>query len=128
MAGLQEDFVNELMSEDFFALGKIKIYFMKTTLENGRPADKIIKILEKNTYFSLQGASAEEIMKAGFSDFANNEYFKLFLKEPLPTYNEKGYWFKVAVDGGEYLLRKKIDWRAYNLYYISRKANNLNPY
>lgn len=128
MAGKQEEMINDIMSEEFFSLGKIQIQFWLTTQVDGHPKHTLEKVIEKNTMFSVQGADELKIQKAGFSDFAENEYFLLYLKEKLPLYNAAGRWFKIIIDGNEYILRRARPWIAYHSYWISRAAQNLNGF
>lgn len=128
MSNKQEAFVNELISTEFFSLGHIQIQVWKNEMVKGEPEQKLVTVYDKDTRFSLQGASEEQIVKAGFSDVGNNEYFLLYLKEALPVYNADGVWFKVIIDGNEYILRRARPWIAYNSYWISRQAHTLNPY
>lgn len=128
MAGMQDGMITEILSEEFFALGKIRIEFWQTTQVDGKPKHALKRIMEKNSMFSLQGADELRVQKAGFSDLGENEYFVLYLKDPLPIYNAAGNWFKIIVDGNEYILRRSRPWRAYYSYWVSRAAKTLNPF
>lgn len=127
MAGMQEGMIQEILSDEFFSLGTIQIQFWATEMVNGAPTQVLEKILQKDAMFSLQCPSELQVQKNGFADYADNEYFVLYLMEELPIYNGEGKWFKIIVDGEEYLLRRAKRWRAYYAYWISRAAQTLNP-
>ena len=120
--------INEIMGEEFFSLGSIQIQYWKTEIQNGAPRQILEKMFEKQTNFSIQGVDALQVQKQGFSDWADNEFFVLYLKEQLPIYTAKGRWFKIIIDGEEYVLRRAQPWIAYNKYWISRQSNSLNSY
>lgn len=120
--------IDEIMSEDFFALGTIELQYWKTEIVNGAPTQILEHIFEKQTKFSIQGVSAAQVQKQGFSDWADNEFFVMYLKEQMPIYNAQGRWFKIIIDGNEYVLRRVQPWLAYNKYWISRQAKTLNSY
>lgn len=128
MASKQPVMINEIMGEDFFSLGRIQIQYWKTEIQNGAPTQVLEKIFEKQVNFSLQGADALQVQKQGFSDWADNEFFVLYMKDQLPIYTAQGRWFKIIVDGKEYTLRRSQPWIAYNKYWISRQSNSLNNY
>lgn len=128
MAGKQSGMINEIMGEEFFSLGSIQIQYWKTEIQNGAPRQILEKMFEKQTNFSIQGVDALQVQKQGFSDWADNEFFVLYLKEQLPIYTAKGRWFKIIIDGEEYVLRRAQPWIAYNKYWISRQSSTLNSY
>lgn len=128
MASKQSGMINEIMGEEFFSLGSIQIQYWKTEIQNGAPRQILEKMFEKQTNFSIQGVDALQVQKQGFSDWADNEFFVLYLKEQLPIYTAKGRWFKIIIDGEEYVLRRAQPWIAYNKYWISRQSNSLNSY
>lgn len=128
MGSKQSVMINEILGEEFFSLGTIQIQYWKTEMQNGAPNQVLEKIFEKQTNFSLQGADALQVQKQGFSDWADKEFFVLYLKEELPIYTAEGRWFKIIIDGKEYVLRRSQPWVAYNKYWISRQANSLNDY
>lgn len=128
MASKQSGMINEIMGEEFFSLGSIQIQYWKTEIQNGAPRQILEKMFEKQTNFSIQGVDALQVQKQGFSDWADNEFFVLYLKEQLPIYTAKGRWFKIIIDGEEYVLRRAQPWIAYNKYWISRQASTLNSY
>lgn len=128
MAGKQETMIDEIISDEFFSLGTIEIQYWKREFINGRPKHIFEQSLTKTMRFSLQGADPLKIQREGFSDLADNEFFILYLKEELPIYQAEGRYFKIIVDGNEYILRRARPWIAYNMYWISRAAKTLNPF
>lgn len=128
MASKQADMINAIMGEEFFSLGTIQIQYWKTEIVNGAPEQILEQVFEKQVNFSIQGADAAKVQKQGFSDWADNQFFILYMREELPIYNAQGRWFKIVVDGKEYVLRRVQPWLAYNKYWISLEAKSLNAY